>query len=423
MATATPTRAPDRRTQPKPVYAEHIRKWLNHPMASVYLIVVPTVLLLGIGTLMVWSASTVFAYTQFGNGYYFLKRHVIFLGLGIVAAFIVSRFSTERLRSMGWLILGVSALLILLTFVPGIGVDIKGNRNWIDLVPGTAMVRLQPSEFAKLAIIAWGATVFVAKERLLKDARHIVVPFVPGSLMVIGLVLLQKDLGTAMILGAIMLAVLWFVGAPGRVLLGMSSAIALGVGVLVYLEPGRMARIFGFLDQSSDLSGVNHQPQQAIYGLATGGWWGVGLGASRMKWGKLVEAHTDFVLAIIGEELGVWGTLMVLFLLLAIGYAGFRIALRTTSTYTRLLAAGITSWLMIQALVNVFVVLRWMPVLGVPLPLVSYGGSALLSTMLGLGVLVACAREEPGAKAWLARRRKKKGSRIRLTAVSPAKRT
>lgn len=421
MATVTPTRAPGRGKPPRSAYAEHARRWLSHPMASVYLVIVPSALLLSIGTLMVWLASTVFAYTQFGNGYYFLKRHAVFLALGILVAFIVSRIPTERLRSLGWPILGLSVLLILLTFIPGIGVDIKGNRNWIDLVPGTAMVRLQPSEFAKLAIIAWGATVFVAKRRLLHESRHMVVPFVPGALMVTALVILQKDLGTAMLLGAIMLALLWFVGAPGRVLAGLTLGIGAGVAVLAFLEPGRLARISGFLDRTSNLTGVNHQPQQAIYGLATGGWWGVGLGASRMKWGKLVEAHTDFVLAIIGEELGVWGTLVVLFLLFAIGFAGFRIALRTGSEYGRLLAAGITSWLMIQAIVNVFVVLRWMPVIGVPLPLVSYGGSALMSSLIGLGILVSCAREEPEAKAYLAKRRKRRPRTTRITTVSTSK--
>ncbi len=423
METVTPTQAPKRPGTSPSDLAERIQRLLNHPMASVYLVIVPAALLLGIGTLMVWSASTVYAYKQFADAYYFLKRHLLFLALGVVAAFVLSRFPTERLRRLGWPILGLSVLLILLTFVPGFGYDVKGNRNWINFGSGTTMIRLQPSEFAKLALIAWGATIFVTKRRLLGETRHLLVPFVPGSLLIIALVMLQRDLGTAMVLGLIMLAVLWCVGTPVKTLLAIGAVIVAGVAALVVSAPARMARIFGFLDPSVDPTGVNHQPQQALYGLATGGWWGVGLGASRMKWGSLVEAHTDYVLAIVGEEVGVWGTLVVLLLLLLIGYAGFRIALRSSTMYSRILASGITSWLMIQALLNVFVVLRWAPVFGVPLPLVSYGGSALLSTMMGLGILVSCAREEPEAKAWLSRHRKNRVPRTRLSAVSSGRRT
>lgn len=423
MATLTPSRTAGQPVSEPSDFAERVRRLLNHPMASMYLVIVPSALLLGIGTMMVWSASTVFAFKQFGHSYYFLRRHLLFLGVGAVVALFLSRFPTERLRRMGWFVLGLAVLLILLTFVPGVGYDVKGNRNWINFGSGSAMIRLQPSEFAKLALIVWGATIFVVKRRLLVETRHLLVPFVPGSLIIMALVVLQRDLGTAMILGTIVFTVLWFVGTPGRVLVGIGAVAVAAVTILIYSAPTRMARIFGFLDPTADPTGVNHQPQQAIYGLATGGWWGVGLGASRMKWGSLAEAHTDYVLAIVGEELGLWGTLLVLGLFLVIGYAGFRIALRSGTMFARILAAGITSWLMIQALLNIFVVLRWAPVFGVPLPLVSYGGSALLSSMMGLGILVSCAREEPEAKAWLARQRTNKAPRTRISAVMSGRRT
>ena len=178
-----------------------------------------------------------------------------------------------------------------------------------------------------------------------------------------------------------------------------------------------MTRILGFFNQDIDPLGVNHQPIKAIFALASGGWWGLGLGASRQKWGGLVESHTDYMLAVIGEELGLVGTLMVLALFLILGYAGFRIAMRSDIRFCRYTAAGITSWFMIQALVNIAVVLRMMPVLGVPLPLLSYGGSALMANLMALGVLLACARQEPQSRAFLRRRARRGGQALVTTAA------
>jgi cell division protein FtsW len=179
-----------------------------------------------------------------------------------------------------------------------------------------------------------------------------------------------------------------------------------------------MNRILGFFNQDLDPLGVNHQPIRAIFALASGGWWGLGLGASRQKWGGLVESHTDYVLAVIGEELGLVGTLLVLALFLILGYAGFRIAMRSDIRFCRYTAAGITSWFMIQALVNIAVVLRMVPVLGVPLPLVSYGGSSLLVNLMGIGVLLACARQEPAYRAFLRRRSSRKKDRALVTTAA-----
>lgn len=396
--------------------------WLNHPLASMVLVLVPAVLLLALGSAMVLSASSVYAHFQFGDTYYFLKRQIIFLALGLVGGFLLTRVPTERLRPMGWLIFTVSGLLLAVTFIPGIGYGVKGNRNWINLGAGSAMIRLQPSEFAKLAIILWGGTIMSAKRKLLDQPKHLLVPFLPGSLLLILLVLLQHDLGTALVMGAIVVAVLWCVGASWRVLGSIAVTVAAGAAFLVATNAGRLTRILAFLDPNSDPTGSNHQANQALYGMATGGWWGVGIGASRQKWGSLSEAHTDYVLAIIGEELGLIGTLAVLALFLILGYAGFRIALRSATFYGRIVAGGITCWLMLQTLINTMVVLRLLPVLGVPLPLVSYGGSALLANLLAVGILVVCAREEPEAKRWLDRQRRHKQPRRRLSAVLPGRR-
>jgi len=425
MAILTPNRPPRQPARPRAgarrPLALQASAWLGHPVADMVLVTVPTFLLLALGTLMVWSASTVFGYTQFQNAYYFLQRHVAFLVVSLVGGFIVSRVPTERIRALGWIVFAVSGLLLALTFTP-LGYGVGGNKNWLNFGGSGSMIRLQPSELAKLAIVVWGAAVLSNKRRLLDQPRHLLVPFVPLSLLLIGLVVLQRDLGTAVILGGLVIAVLWCVGAPWRVLGLLAAFVAGAVGLLVLVSPSRLARISGFLDPAADPTGINHQPLQALYGLATGGWWGVGLGYSRQKWGSLSEAHTDYVLAIVGEELGLVGTLSVLALFVVLGFAGVRIALRSSTFFSRLTAAGITSWFMMQALVNVMVVMRLIPVLGVPLPFVSYGGSALLANLLALGVLVACAREEPEARAWLARRARRRAPRRRLSAVLPGRR-
>ena len=238
--------------------------------------------------------------------------------------------------------------------------------------------------------------------------RATAIPFLPVSLLLIGLVVLQSDLGTGLIMGALVMAVLWYVGASVKLLAGMVGAVALAVAGLIVTSSHRMSRILGFFNQDLDPLGVNHQPIKAIFALASGGWWGLGLGASRQKWGGLVESHTDYMLAVIGEELGLVGTLLVLGLFLILGYGGFRIAMRSDIRFCRYAAAGVTSWFMIQALVNVAVVLRMVPVLGVPLPLLSYGVSALVANLMALGVLLACARQEPDNRAFLRRRRRRR---------------
>ena len=426
MVILTPSRPPKpssrRRDQKEGSLAGTASGWLNHPMADVVLAVVPTAILLGLGALMVWSASTVFSYRQFGDAYYFMQRHLVFLVVAVVAGFIASRVPPAQLRTLGWVAYGLAGVLLCLTFVPGLGYGVGGNNNWINLGGEGSMVRIQPAELAKLALVVWGSAVLANKRKLLDEPKHLVVPFVPFSLLLIGLVVLQKDLGTAIILGALMLALLWCVGAPWRVLGGLMGLVAIGAAVLVTTNTSRIARILGFLDPTSDPTGINHQPMQALYGLATGGWLGVGLGRSRQKWGSLAESHTDYVLAIIGEELGLIGTLVVLVLFVVLAWAGVRIALRSSTYFTRWVSAGITAWLLMQALINIMVVLGLLPVLGVPLPFLSYGGSALLANVMAVGILVACARDEPDARAWLRRRAQAKAPKRRLSAILPARR-
>lgn len=391
-------------------------EWLGHPQASFFLVLAPTVLLLVLGAVMVLSASSVYAQVQFDDTYYFVKRHAVFLVLGGFAAWVLATSSVQRLKILGWLAVIGAAVLQLLTFT-SLGWAKNGNKNWVEL---GVLGRIQPSEFAKLAIVLWGADLLSRKYDLLHQPKHLLFPFVPVSGVLIGLVILQRDLGTGMVLGAIVLAVLWYVGASWKVIGSILAIVGAAIGALVLTSSHRMGRILGFLNQDLDPLGVNHQPIKAVFALASGGWWGLGLGASRQKWGGLVESHTDYVLAVIGEELGLVGTLSVLALFLVLGYAGFRIAMRSDILFCRFAAAGVVCWLMIQALLNIGVVLRMVPVIGVPLPLLSYGGSALIANLCAVGLLLACARLEPQARALASRRSRRKHTRV--TAVVPGRR-
>ncbi|MCA0296894.1 MAG: putative lipid II flippase FtsW [Actinobacteria bacterium] len=389
-------------------------EWLAHPQASFYLVLVPAVLLLALGVMMVLSASSVYAYVRYDDAYYFVKRQFLFLVIGGVAAFVLAQRSPKQLKVFAWILVVGALLLEVLTFTP-LGYSNNGNTNWVRF--GVSWFGVQPSELAKLAIVMWGADIFARKHKSLSDPRHLLIPFLPVSLVLIGLVVLQDDLGTGIIMGALVMAALWYVGASWKVIGSLLGGVALVVLALVVTTPYRMTRIFGFFNQDVDPLGVNHQPMKAIFALASGGWWGLGLGASRQKWGGLVESHTDYMLAVIGEELGLIGTLSVLVLFLILGYAGFRVAMRSDIRFARYTAAGITSWFMIQALVNIAVVLRMMPVFGVPLPLLSYGGSALMANLMALGVLLACARQEPASRAFLRRRKRRQSHALVTTAA------
>ena len=403
-------------TSPRTVRTEShnkglIRHALDTPLASLYLVLTTTGLLMGLGILMVLSSSSVYAEVNYGDPYYFAKRQVMFLVIGLGAAWLLTRLSPRLLRSISWPALIVTFILLMLTFTP-LGVTVNGNRNWLQF--GSSWTRLQPSEFAKLTLLLWGADQLTRKEKLLDRPKELV-PYLMFAGAVIVLVLMQGDVGTSIVLSLMISLVLFLAGTPLRLLLaGASSAGLLIVGMTVF-SPNRMNRIIGFLNPTSDSEGINAQPLRAMYALASGGWWGVGLGNSKQKWGMLVEAHSDYVFAVIGEEFGLVGTIVVIFLFAVLVATAFRIATRSDNPFCRHVSAGIGAWFLIQAALNMAVVLRLLPVVGVTLPFVSYGGSSLLATMAAVGLLVSCARQEPAARKVLARRRS--ASKARVTAV------
>jgi cell division protein FtsW len=403
-------------TSPRTVRSESrnkglIRHALDTPLASLYLVLTTTGLLIGLGVLMVLSASSVYAEVNYGDPYYFARRQVMFLAIGLGLAWLLTRVSPRLVRSIGWPALVVTLILLILTFTP-LGVTVNGNRNWVQF--GSSWTRLQPSEFAKLSLLLWGADQLTRKEKLLDRPKELV-PYLMFSGAVIGLVLLQKDVGTAMVLSLMVSLVLFLAGTPLRLLVAGASGTGLLIAAMTVFSPNRMSRIVGFLNPTSDSEGINAQPLRAMYALASGGWWGVGLGNSKQKWGMLVEAHSDYVFAVIGEEFGLVGTIVVIFLFAVLVATAFRIAVRSDNPFCRHLTAGIGAWFLIQAALNMAVVLRLLPVVGVTLPFVSYGGSSLLATMAAVGLLVSCARQEPAARKVLARRRG--ASKARVTAV------
>ena len=290
------------------------------------------------------------------------------------------------------------ALLILVLFI---GVEVAGQRNWIDII---GPFRLQPSEFAKLALVVWGADVLTRRRDAVPTWNTLLVPLVPVAGIMMILVLLEGDFGNTVMLAAIMAGMLFAAGVPLRFFAALGALGAVGIFLLTLAAPYRMERFTSWLDPSADRLGYGWQITQGQYALGTGGWWGVGLGASREKWGSLPEAHTDFIFPVIGEELGLVGTLSVLLLFGLLAFAIFRLSRTTQDPFVRMASAGVGAWIVIQAVVNIGGVLGLMPITGVPLPLVSYGGSSLVPTLTALGMVLAFARNEPGARRALRRR-------------------
>ena len=373
---------------------------LESPVTTYYLLLGATLLLLVIGLVMVLSASSVTSLAKGLSVFAVFRSQLVFALLGLPLMVAASRLPLQAWKRMGWVAVVVTLVAQLMVFTP-LGVEVKGNRNWI----GVAGMRLQPSEALKLALVVWGAAVLARKRPLLENWVHAAVPLLfPVGVVALGLVLAGHDLGTAMILLIILAALLFGAGAPARMFLSAGAVMAGLVAVLVLTSQNRMDRIGAWGGGCTDKLDTCFQAIHGRYALADGGWWGLGLGASREKWSWLPEAHNDFIFAIIGEELGLPGTLVVLALFLAIGYACFRLVTRTDDLFVRVATAGAMAWLMGQMLINVGAVIGMLPVIGVPLPLVSSGGSALVTSLVALGMLMSFARSEPGAREALTAR-------------------
>jgi cell division protein FtsW len=386
------------------------RALLDRPLTSYYLIAGITTLLLCLGLVMVLSTASVADLSAGKSPYRDFEVQLIGIVVGVPVMWVVARSQPRLFRAAAYPLLAVSAIGLCLTLIPGVAQSQNGASRWIAVGPLT----FQPSELAKLALAVWGADLLARKEKLgmLTDWRHMLVPLLPGTGLLALLVMAGDDLGTTFILLVIFLALLWIIGTPGRVFAGLVIFMGLVLLLLAVTQSYRLKRITGFWDTTNtDPTGSNMQSIQGKYALGSGGIFGVGLGASREKWGWLPESTSDFIFAIIGEELGLVGTLCVTALYGGLAFAGLRVARRVPDTFSRLLAAAITAWIVGQAVVNIGAVIDVLPISGVPLPLVSRGLSSVLVTMVGLGMLMSFARREPGASQALAARRASPGGR------------
>jgi cell division protein FtsW len=375
---------------------------LSRPLTDYYFVVGITVLLLGLGLVMVLSTGSVFDLSLGYSPYQDFLKQLAGVAVGLPLMWAISRSNPKLFRSAAYPLLGISVLGLGLTMIHGVGQSQGGAARWIDIGP----VEVQPSEIAKLAFVLWGSDLLARKEKLglLKDWRHMLIPLLPGVSLLIMLVMVGDDLGTTFILLIIFLTLLWVVGTPGRIYSTLLILMALVMLLLIVTASYRLQRLTDFYHPSGSPTGANQQAIQGRYALGKGGLFGVGLGGSTEKWGWLPESTSDFIFAIIGEELGLVGTLCVVTLYGGLAFAGLRVARRTSDTFTRLAAASVTAWIVMQAMVNIGTVIGVLPVTGVPLPLVSAGLSSLLSTMVALGMLMAFARREPGAAEALALR-------------------
>jgi cell division protein FtsW len=386
-----------------------LRELLDRPLTPYYLIVGVTALLLMLGLVMVLSTGSYLDLTNGQSPYTDFIKQFIGVLVGIPVTWLAARSSPRLFRAAAYPLLAVSVIGLGLTLIPGVSPPINGASRWIPIGP----IEFQPSELAKLALVLWGADLLARKEKLglLGDWRHMLIPLMPVTGVLAMLVITGNDLGTTFIIVIILLALLWVGGAPGRVFTLMLILMGLVLLLLVVAAPYRLERFTSFLNNpnptSSSLCPSNPLLYQACQGriaLGSGGWFGVGLGAGGLKWGYVPEDSSDFIFAIIGEELGLVGTLCVAALYGTLAYAGLRVARGAVDNFSRLAASAITIWVTMQAVVNMGAVIGVLPVTGIPLPLVSQGLSSVLVTMVALGMLMSFARRQPGAWEALAAR-------------------
>jgi cell division protein FtsW len=341
-----------------------------------------------LGLVMVLSASSVVALDAYGSSWYFFTKQAMWVGIGTAVLLVTMRIDYHWWRRVAIPLSIASFVLLVAVLIPGVGVSVNGSSRWL----GAGSLRFQPSELAKLAVLIFSADLLARRAEWMHDRRVTLHPVLFVLAGIAGLVLLQPNLGTTVIIASIVFAILFVAGAPLRSLAGVG---VLGIGAAALLsvaEEYRRARLFAFLHPWDDPLNKGYQTIQSLAAMGSGGATGIGLGESRAKWGFLPFAHTDFIYAIIGEELGLIGTIGVVLAFVALGVLGARAAMFAPDRFGMLLAAGITAWFLVQAFVNIGAVIGILPITGVPLPFVSFGGSSLLFGMAAAGLLCNVAR-------------------------------
>ncbi len=375
--------------------ASVVRRQRALPRPPTYVILTATVAVLNIvGLVMILSASSVSALSAYGSSWYFFDRQLIWSIIGVGAFVAASSIDYHHWRRAAPALFALAVLLLVVVLVPHVGIMVDGSRRWL----GAGPIRVQPSEIAKLALLCCGANVLARRSEHLHDWRA----WAP-VLVVLGifgaLVMLEPDLDSAIVLALIGFALLIVSGVRRIHLASLGASAVVLVTALAFAAPYRRARMLAFMHPWKDQRSTGYQIAQSLIAIGSGRVSGVGLGAGRAKWDFLPNAHTDFIFAVIGEELGVIGCLLVLALFAALGLVGFRIARRAPDRFGMLLAAGVTAWIVGQAAINLGAVVGLLPVSGIALPFLSVGGSSLVITMLGAGVVANIARRSVAASA------------------------
>ena len=353
-----------------------------------------TLLLAVLGLVMVYSASAVVAEKRFHDSAYFLKRQLAWLTFGFLLLQAASRIDYPAWRRGALPILAVTACLLALVLLPPIGVAAKGARRWLHV----GAISVQPAEIAKLATVIYLAAYLARKQRRMSRFTWGVVPPLVIVGLLSGLILLQPDLGTVLVIGLVSLALLFLGGASLKHLFALIPLLAILVTLAIWKAPYRLQRLLIFLDPGKDPTGAGFQMHQSFLAFGSGGPFGVGLGESKQKLFFLPEAHTDFVLALVGEELGLWGSAGIVLMFAALVFKGFQIAARAREPFGRYLALGVTLLIGVQVLINAGVVTGLLPTKGLTLPFVSYGGSSLVVSLLSVGILLSISRDRQGGR-------------------------
>jgi cell division protein FtsW len=365
--------------------------FFTKPVNLFYMLLGSTLGLSLLGLIMVFSASSIYSLDAKGSSYAVVLRQFIFLVLSIPMAWVFSRFSLAQWKLIARF--GFIVSVALLVLVQLIGKTVNGNNNWISL----GFVDVQPSEVAKFLMILWAGFMLAKQERSGVDHAVVLKLIAPAFALCILLVMVGSDLGTASIFACILAGLLWVSGLRLGVF-GIALSVGLvGLTAAILASPYRVQRFMVFLNPFAEdqYKLYGWQPAHSLLGLASGGFFGVGLGASRQKWGNLAEAHTDFIFAVIGEELGLFGTIATLLLLCTLLFSIFKLALRAHDPMVRYVASGFGCWMAIQTILNIGSAISVLPVVGVTLPFVSYGGSALIATYMGIGFMLGAARRDP----------------------------
>jgi len=365
---------------------------LKKPVTIYYLLLASTAILSLLGLVMVFSASSIYSLENKGTTYAIIFRQVIFLILSVLMTVVLSRLSLSRWKLIAKYGALIAIILLVIVQIPKVGKSVNGNHNWISL----GFVDVQPSEVAKFLIILWAGYILARPERIGVIEVNVIKLIAPAFFVCILLVLKGEDLGTASVFAFVLAGLLWVSGIRLGPFAMLVSAGFLGIAVLILTQAYRLHRLLAFINPFAEDQYKHYgwQSAHSLLGLASGGLFGVGLGASRQKWGNLAEAHTDFIFSVIGEELGLFGTFATLLLLAILIFSIFRIAQRANDPMVRYVCCGVGCWIGIQTILNVGSTLSVLPVVGVTLPLVSYGGSALISTFMGIGFVIGAARRD-----------------------------